>query len=243
MASISNEDHRRASRLIRNGTSFRRSVLITGLRIPMRINVGRARSSNLIARRYLIITFTMESDLFVLTTINRFPRRTKQFPVLVTAFLSGLGPMIEGIRNRAMIRTMASIFRQDDRSQRAQCFLNGNGNLQVRFVGRPINRHRVASNVIVLVAIRMIAVITRNLARSITMVGREDRPVRARTIRVRLFRPMLAIKRRRIGRLILTVIGTRQVPYQVLAASTLVRVLTEVANGITRSFCLILRNI
>lgn len=58
-----------------------------------------------------------------------------------------------------------------------------------------------------------------------------------------LFRPVFTVERWRVCRFVFTVVGAREVPYQVFAAYSQVRVLVEVANGVTWAFCLILRDV
>lgn len=77
VATVSDDHDRWACRFVREGTSVCNVILISFLRIPMRVHVGRTRGSNFVTRRDLIVTFHVKSNLFVFTTINRFPRRTK----------------------------------------------------------------------------------------------------------------------------------------------------------------------
>ncbi len=58
-----------------------------------------------------------------------------------------------------------------------------------------------------------------------------------------LIRPMLTIQRRRIRRLVLTMIRTRTIPLIVLPAIALMRMLALIATRITRALRLILRDI
>lgn len=243
VSSVSNENDGRAGRLVRYSTTVRYVVFVPFLRVPVRIDVCRARGCDLVTRRYLIVTFNVQGDLLILTSINRFPRRTTQFPIFVGLLLSYFGPVVQGVRNRAMVGPVSAVLGQYYRPKRAQGFFHGNGHFKVCLVGRLINRYRVAGHVVVLVPIGMVPVVARHLSRTITVVRRQYRAIGAGAIGARLVRPVLAVKRRRVGRLVLAVVGTWKVPYQVFAPPTQVRMLVEVANGVTGSLRFVLRNV
>ncbi len=243
MTLTNRHNNSRTGRLIRDRAPIRRQITTVLTRTNMRVNITRTRRGNLVPRRHLIIELTMTSVLLFQTTTSRLVPSTRRVPLLISILLSRLSPRVQRARKRAMIGTSATIFSKRTRTKRTKRILNRYRDIKVGNVGRLVNRLRVNSHLNIDVRKRVRIVTARNATRTIVIMRRKNSAIGTRSIGIRRLRPVTRVKRRRVRRLILIMVGRFNIPNTIITATTLVGVLVQYTIGLISTLNNILRHV
>ena len=180
--------------------------------------------TSLISHKRLVVAFYIGYCLFVSTTVGQLPEYARRLPILVLTLFERLNPVVGYTHGHAIIEAHAAVTERQCQPGHSAHFLGNSDCIGVDTMYQLVGQGQIGNSIGVFAAIVIVAIASESLSETMVIVQHRGHAVKAKTIEMVFFEPVLAVTQQEVHHLILAVIEAQRVPSRVFTAPVTVKI-------------------